>query len=477
MKDKISKIISLCKRRGFVFPGSEIYGGLANTYDYGPLGVELLRNIKNLWWKHFVNDRKDIYGLDSGIIMNPKVWEASGHTTSFTDVLVDCKKCQNRTRADHLIENHFNQKDKEIKIEGVDVKEIDKIIKKEKILCPSCGAFDWTKPREFNILFETHIGIVPESRSLAYLRGEIAQGMFINFKNVLDSVSPDLPFGLAQSGAAFRNEITLGNFIFRTLQFNLSEFEYFFNPKKQDWQELFEYWKKEMWEWTTKILSISEKNLRWRKHTDDERSHYSERTEDLDYDFPFGGFKELYGLAYRTDFDLKNHMEKSDIDLRYTDKKTNERFIPHVVEPTFGMDRSFLAVLLDSYLEEEIKGQKRIVLKLPPHLAPYKAAVFPLLANKPELTKKAKEVFDTLKNEFSIAWDDRGNIGKRYYSQDETGTPMCITVDFKSLENNDVTVRDRDSMKQVRVEIKDLKNIIKEVVSGKNLLKLGKVIK
>jgi glycyl-tRNA synthetase len=451
LDNTMSKIISLCKRRGFVFPGSEIYGGLANTYDYGPLGAELLFNIKNLWWKHFVNGRGDILGLHSGVIMNPKVWESSGHTASFTDVLVDCKECQNRTRADHLIENHFEKKGKEIKVEGFSVEEIKKIIQKEKIPCPSCKKFNWTDPRKFNLLFETHIGIVPETRSLAYLRGEIAQGMFVNFKNVLDSLSPDLPFGLAQSGAAFRNEITLGNFIFRTLQFNLAEFEYFFNPKEQNWEDLFEYWKKEMLIWTTKILGLNNKNLRWREHTDEERSHYSKRTEDLEYNFPFGGFKELYGLAYRTDFDLKNHMEKSGVDLRYIDKKTGEKFIPHVVEPTFGMDRSFLAILADKYSEEKIRKEKRIVLKLPPILAPYKVAVFPLLANKPKLIP-----------ELSTAWDDRGNIGKRYYSQDEIGTPFCATIDFETLEKDDVTVRDRDTMKQERVKINDLVKFLKE---------------
>jgi len=462
----MTKVVSLAKRRGFVFPGSDIYGGLANTYDYGPLGVELMRNIKNLWWKHFVNERDEIYGLDSGIIMSPKVWESSGHTSSFTDVLVDCRKCKNRIRADHLIEDYFEKKRKEVKVEGFDVEKIKNIIDEEKILCPHCKAFDWTEPRKFNLLFETHVGIVPEKKSLAYLRGEIAQGMFVNFKNVLDSQAPDLPFGLAQSGAAFRNEITLGNFIFRTLQFNLSEFEYFFNPKKQKWERLFDYWKKEMWTWTTELLGINKKNLRWRLHTDKERSHYSEKTEDLEYNFPFGSFKELYGLAYRTDFDLKNHMEKSGVDMRYTDKETNEKLIPHVVEPTFGMDRSFLACLLDSYYEEKGKKEGRIVLKLKPYLAPYKAAVFPLLANKPEIVKKAKQVYDILKTEFSIDWDDRGNIGKRYYSQDEIGTPYCITIDYDSLKQNDVTVRDRDTTKQVRVNIKELVEFLKKKLEG-----------
>ena len=452
----MNKIVSLCKRRGFIYPGSEIYGGLANTYDYGPLGVELLRNIKNIWWRYFVNDREDIYGLHSAIIMNPKVWEASGHTASFTDVLVDCKNCQSRTRADHLIENHFLKKNKEIKVEGFDLDQLDELIKQEKISCPSCGAFKWTKPRRFNILFETHIGIVPESQSLAYLRGEIAQGMFVNFKNILDSFSPKLPFGLAQSGAAFRNEITLGNFIFRTLQFNLAEFEYFFNPQKQKWEELYKYWQKEMWTWAIKVLKIKEKNLRWRKHTDEERSHYSKRTEDIDYQFPFG-YKELYGLAYRTDFDLKNHMEKSGVDLCYTDHETGKKIIPHVIEPTFGMDRSFLAVLIDSYTEKQVKGKKRVFLKLAPYLAPYKMAVFPLLANKPELVKKARMVYDLLRKDFPAVWDDRGNIGKRYFAQDEIGTPWCLTIDYDTLKDKAVTVRDRDTTKQKRIKIEKLK--------------------
>ncbi len=457
----MKKIVSLCKRRGFVYPGSEIYGGLANTYDYGPLGVELLRNIKNLWWKDFVNNRPDIYGLYSGVIMNPKVWKASGHTESFTDTLIDCRECQNRIRADHLIENHFQKKKEEIKVEGRTPQELEHIIKEEEIPCPSCGAFDWTEPREFNILFETRIGIVPESRSLAYLRGEIAQGMFVNFKPVVDSVHPALPFGLAQSGAAFRNEITLGNFIFRTLQFNLSELEYFFDADNEDWQDVYRYWKNEIYLWAGEALGLDKNNLRWRAQTTEERAHYSKKTEDLDYKFPFG-FKELFALAYRTDFDLKNHMEKSGVDLRYFDPDTGRKFIPHVMEPTFGMDRAFLAVLIDAYKEEG----DRTLLSLPPHLAPYKAAVFPLLANKPELVNKAQEVFDLLKGEVAVTWDDRGNIGKRYYAQDEIGTPFCVTVDFDTLENNTVTIREREGMKQVRVDITDLVGVIKKLINS-----------
>ena len=457
--DNFEKIISLAKRRGFVYPGSEIYGGLANTYDYGPLGVELLRNIKNLWWEHFVTRRSDIYGLHSSILMSPKVWEASGHVASFAEALVDCKSCQYRTRADHLIEDHLEKEGKDLKIEGKDLKDLQKMIEDEKIKCPNCGKFDWTDARMFNNLFETHIGIISGEKNLAYLRGEIAQGMFVNFKNVLDSISPKLPFGLAQSGSAFRNEITLGKFIFRTLQFNLSEFEYFFDSETDNWEKLYEYWKGEMWEWTTKMLGIDEKKLRWRAHTDDERSHYSKKTEDVEYEFPFG-FKELYGLAYRTDFDLKNHMEQSGVDLRYNDPKTNKKFIPHVVEPTFGMDRSFLVALIDAYTEEEVNGKKRVVLKLKPEIAPYRVAVFPLLANKPELVDKAKKIFDDLTGDFSVAWDERGNIGKRYFSQDEIGTPWCITVDFTTLEDDTVTIRDRDTTKQERIKIDQIKDSI-----------------
>ncbi len=462
--DLIDKVIALSKRRGFVFQGSEIYGGLANTYDYGPLGVELLRNIKDLWWKTFVHSKENIYGLDSNVLMNSKVWEASGHVASFAEVLIDCKECRLRTRADHLIEDFFAQKNKEKKVEGFSPEKMEKIMNENKIPCPSCKKFNWTKPRFFNNLFETQIGIVTGEKSTVYLRGEIAQGMFVNFKNVLDSISPKLPFGLAQSGPAFRNEITLGKFIFRTLQFNLSEFEYFFDPEKEDWEKIFENWRKEMWIWATKILGLNEDNLRWRKHTDEERSHYSFRTEDVEYKFPFG-FKELYGLAYRTDFDLKNHMEKSGVDLRYTDPENGNKFIPHVIEPTFGMDRSLMAVLIDSYVEENKNGKERVVLKLKPKLAPYKIAIFPLLANKENLVKKAREVFNGLSNEFNCIWDNRGNIGKRYFSQDEIGTPWCVTVDFDSLEDNSVTVRDRDTTQQERVSVDKLSDYFQNKLS------------
>lgn len=452
---KFDDIVALAKRRGFVFPGSEIYGGLANTYDFGPLGVELLRNIQNYWWDYFVTKSPNIYGLDSSILMSPRVWEASGHTASFTDELIDCKNCQNRTRADHLIEDNLD-----MKVEGLTSDELGKIIAENKLKCPVCGKSDWTQPRSFNLLFETNIGIVAESESNAYLRGEIAQGMFVNFKNILDTMHPKLPFGLAQSGKAFRNEITLGNFIFRTLEFNLSEFEYFIDPEKQSWEEQFEFWQNRMYEFAIS-LGLSEENLKWREHTDEERSHYSQRTIDLDFNFSFGGFKEMFGLAFRGDYDLKNHMEKSGVDLRYIDPyDQSRRFIPHVIEPTFGINRIFLAVLDQSYIQADHEVGRRTYLNLPAFLAPYKAAVFPLLGNKEELIKKAREVFEDLNKHMSVDWDDRGNIGKRYSSQDEIGTPYCITVDFDTLKDNTVTVRDRNTTNQERVEINSLLDLI-----------------
>jgi glycyl-tRNA synthetase len=451
MADILEKIVSLAKRRGFIYPGSDIYGGLANTYDYGPLGVLLKKNLADYWWKTFVTDRSDMFAVDSSILMSPRVWEASGHTESFTNVLIDCKNCQYRTRADHLIEDKLTDIGN---VEGKPLGELDKIIKDNKLNCPKCGKSDWTKCRTFNQLFETKIGIITSGQNTAYLRGELAQGMFVNFKNILDSLHPRIPFGIAQYGKAFRNEITMGKFTFRTLEFDLAEFEYFISEK--DWKKQFEYWKKEMFDFATN-LGFSEKSLRWRAHTKDELSHYSKRTEDLEYKFPWG-FKEMWGLAYRTDYDLKNHMEKSGMDLRYTEPQTVEKFIPHVVEPTFGISRLFTIVLIDAYREKE----GRVYLKLSPRIAPYKAAVFPLLANKPDLVEKAKTIHEKLKVKFHIAWDDRGNIGKRYFSQDEIGTPYCITVDFQTLQDDTVTVRDRDTAKQVRVGVDKLEEYIKK---------------
>lgn len=431
----MEKIISLCKRRGFVYPGSEIYGGLANSWDYGPLGVELKNNIKNLWWKTFVHQRDDMQGIDAALIMNPRVWEASGHTTAgFADPMVDCKKCKKRFRADHLPEG----------------------TKK----CPDCGG-ELTEPRMFNLMFRTFIGPVEDESALAYLRPETAQAMFVDFKNIIDTMHPKIPFGIAQMGRAFRNEITPGNFIFRTREFEQMEIEYFVREK--DWQELFEYWLGEMQKWM-ELIGLSKEKIHLLEVPAEERAHYSKRTVDFEYDFPFGK-KELYGIAYRTDFDLKNHTEQSGVDLRYFDQETGERFLPHVIEPTFGVDRTLLAVLSESYKEDEINGEIRAYLKLPTIIAPYKVAVFPLLANKPQLVEKAREIYNDLKSEMRVAWDDSGNIGKRYRRQDEIGTPYCITVDFDTIEKDDtVTVRDRDTLEQVRVKTSELKNYLKEKI-------------
>jgi glycyl-tRNA synthetase len=447
----MDKIIALCKRRGFIYPGSEIYGGLANTYDYGPAGAELLRNIRNLWWDNFVHKREDVVGLDASVISHQEIWKASGHTAGFADAMVDCKNCKFRMRADHLIEEIINEK-----VEGKTTEELDKIIQDNpKIVCPNCKKHAWTKTRKFNLLFPVNLGIIEGDQSLAYLRGETAQGMFVNFKNIVDSSRVRLPFGVAQLGKSFRNEITPGNSVFRTLEFELAEVEYFFDPENQDWKKLFENWKEAMWNFVTKTLGINEKNLRWREHDDKERSFYSKKTEDLEYKFPFG-FKELWGIAYRTDYDLKQHAKFANKDLSILDPQTNKKIIPHVIEPAVGINRLLLMILSDSYSEEE----GRMVLKLNPKLAPYKVAVFPLLANKPELVEKAKEIYKDLRKNFVTLFDGRGNIGKRYFAQDEIGTPFCVTVDFDTLKDGAVTVRDRDTMKQERIKIIDLKNFI-----------------
>jgi glycyl-tRNA synthetase len=449
------KIVALCKRRGFVYPSSEIYGGLANSYDYGPMGAALLRNIRNLWWKNFIQKRPDMVGLDSSIILHPMVWKASGHVDTFTDALIDCKTCQLRTRADHLIEDHFEKKHEPIKVEGKTESEMDQIVQENKILCPNCGNFTWTGIRKFNLLFETNIGIVPENESKAYLRGETAQGIFVSFKNIVDSTRVKFPFGVGQIGKSFRNEITKGNFIFRTLEFEQAEIEYFFNPRKTEWEPLFESWKNSMWDFITKDMGIRSDNLRWREHGDEERSFYSKRTEDLEYQFPWG-FKELWGLAYRTDYDLSQHQKFSGKDLTVLDSEINEKFLPHVIEPAVGVTRLFFMLLLDSYVEEGEGDTARSFLKLPKELAPYRVAVFPLVANKSQLVEKAQEIFTALSKDFPVNWDDRGNIGKRYRAQDEIGTPYCITVDYQTLEDGTVTVRNRDTMQQDRVKIEEL---------------------
>jgi len=445
-KDSMDKVVSLAKRRGFVFPGSEIYGGIANTWDYGPLGVELKKNIQNLWWKFFVESRRDMVGLDAAILMNPAVWSASGHLDSFNDAMIDCKECKARHRADHLIEDNVE----DAKVEGLSTGELKKIIDDNEIKCPKCGNVNFTDVRVFNLMFKTFIGKVEDDTEPVYLRGELAQSMFTNFKMTLDSTRKKIPFGIAQAGKVFRNEITPGNFIFRTLEFDLMEFEYFI--KESEWENQFEYWMTEMQRWLD-VVGIDKARTRIREHTEDELSHYSKKTVDIEFDTPFG-WKEMYGLAYRTDFDLRNHMEKSGKDLQYFDPETNTKFIPHVIEPTFGLTRSVLMVLLSAYVEEDLgEGDSRVVLKLKPSVAPYKVAVLPL-QNK--LSNDAEKVWEVLKDDLSVDFDTSGSIGKRYRRQDEIGTPYCVTFDFESLDDASVTVRDRDTMEQERVKIDEL---------------------
>ncbi|OGD85993.1 glycine--tRNA ligase [Candidatus Curtissbacteria bacterium RBG_16_39_7] len=426
--DLMDKVVSLCKRRGFVFPGSEIYGGLAGIYDLGPLGVELSNNIKKAWWENIVQERDNVVGLDSSILMTKDVWHASGHVESFTDPLAECKKCHARYRMDMLPKSGD---------------------------CPNCGKKDWTPPRMFNLMFKTHIGPVEDEASVTFLRPETAQGIFVNFGNVVDTARVKLPFGIAQIGKGFRNEITTGNFLFRVREFEMMELEYFTYPKQAE--KDFDYWQGERMNWFIN-LGINKNNLRFREHKDSERAHYAVKSVDIEYNWPFMGWGELEGIANRTDYDLKQHAKESGKDLFYFDEEKKEKIIPYVIEPSAGVSRAMLALLIDGYSEEK----DRIVLKLHPRLAPVKVAVFPLLANKPDLVKKARSIYQDLKSNFQypIAWDDRGNIGKRYYAQDEIGTPYCITVDFQTLEDDTVTIRDRDSAKQERVNADKVKDFI-----------------
>ena len=444
-ENKLEKIVSLCKRRGFVFQGSEIYGGLAGTYDYGHHGYELARNIKELWWNHFVQKNPDVYGSASSTIMPEKVWEASGHLSGFTDPVVQCSKCKSFWRTDKIIESQHP-------IDG-------------KFLCPyqECrnplGSEEEIQKmaKPFNLMFEVKMGVGGDTTS--YLRGEIAQGMFVNFKNYIDTLHPQLPFGVAQIGKAYRNEIAPRDFLFRVREFDLMEFEYF--VRENEWEKHFEKWRREMWDWVEKV-GIDKKLVHELDVPDGERAHYSKRTIDFEFDYPFGR-KELYGLAYRTDYDLKKHMEHSGVDLNYTNPESGEKFIPHVIEPSMGHDRTMLAVLLSAYREDELGGEKRIYLAFKPSVAPVKVAVFPLLRNKPELVKKAKEIFENLQKEFgAVEFDDNGNIGKRYRRQDEIGTPFCVTIDFNTLEDNSITIRDRDTGKQERISEKDLVKYLQE---------------
>lgn len=435
--DLMEKIVSLCKRRGFIFPSSEIYGGIGSTYDYGYYGVLLKNNVKQLWWKNNILDRDFMVGMDAAILMHPKVWEASGHVSSFSDPLVDCKSCKNRFRADFLAEGKYGE-----------VKSIDGIAR-----CPNCGG-ELTSERKFNLMFKTFIGPLEDQASTAYLRPETAQGIFVDFKTIQTALSKKIPFGIGQIGKAFRNEITPGNFTYRTREFEQMEIEFFCEPGTDEkWHK---FWIEERLKWY-KNLGMKEENLRLREHGKQELSHYSKGTFDIEYKYPWG-WGELEGIANRTDYDLSQHQKHSGRDLKYFDEEKNKTYIPYVIEPSAGADRATLAFLLDSYFEDG----KRVMLKLNPKLAPVKAAVFPLVANKKELLDKARKIYENLKSRFTVAWDDRGNIGKRYYAQDEIGTPWCVTVDYQTLTDDTVTVRDRDSAKQVRIKSGDLNKYFQE---------------
>ena len=441
-------IISLCKRRGFIFPGSDVYGGFAGTWDYGPLGVQLKKNLMDAWWKFFVEDRTDMYGIDAAILMNPKTWEASGHTATFADPLVECKECKSRFRADKIAKNIT---------ESVTTEEFLNTHTK----CPVCGKENWGPIRKFNMMFTTHVGAVlpdddeaAKSKNIAYLRPETAQGIFTNYKNVVDTFYPNLPFGLAQQGKAFRNEISPRDFILRDRECSQMEIEYFVAP--DTWEQNFETMRALQHDFLENIVGLKPENIHELEVPKEDRAHYSKRTIDFMFDYP-NGEEELMGLAYRTDFDLSNIQRESGKSMEYRDKVTKETFIPHVIEPSIGVERLFLAIMTTAYTEDEIDGNKRVVLKLPENLAPYRFCVSPLLKNKPELVAKAKAVFAKLKNKYgNVTWDDSGNIGKRYRKQDEIGTPKCIVIDFDTLEDDTVTIRDRDTTKQKRVPIKDL---------------------
>lgn len=436
----LDKIVSLSKRRGFIYQGSEIYGGLGGTWDYGPLGVTLKNNIKNFWWKKFVDDREDMYGVDAAIIMNPAVWVSSGHVNTFTDPLVECVKCKRRFRADHISDGKPARPGDTGRSGG----------------CPECGG-KVGDPRQFNMMFKTSVGPVDDTSSVSYLRPETAGGIFTNFKNVVDTFHPKMPFGIAQIGKAFRNEITPKDFIFRSREFEQMEIEYFI--KGEGWEAHFEDWRKSVLEFADEIGldkdKVSELNV-----AKEDLAHYSKKTIDFEFEFPFGK-KELYGLAYRTDHDLKSHMNGSGTDLTYFEESTGERFLPHVIEPSLGVDRTVLAILTSAYTEDTLGEGTRVFLKLKPKIAPVKAAVFPLMKNKPELVDKAREIYKSLKTKIpQVMFDDNGNVGKRYRRQDEIGTPFCITVDFQTLEDNTVTLRDRDSGKQERILATELNDLI-----------------
>ena len=457
MKEKsMEKIVNLCKNRGYIYPGSEIYGGLSNTWDYGPLGVEFKNNVKRAWMKKFVQENKYNVGLDAAILMNPQTWVASGHVGGFSDPLIDCKACKTRHRADKLIEEWLKANNEEAVVDGWSDEKMVEFIQEKGIECPECGAKDFTTIRKFNLMFKTFQGVTEDSKSEIYLRPETAQGIFVNFKNVLRTTRRKIPIGIAQVGKAFRNEITPGNFTFRTREFEQMELEFFCKPGTD--LEWFEYWRNYCRNWLLN-LGIKEENIRLRDHSPEELCFYSKGTTDIEFLFPFG-WGELWGIADRTDYDLKQHMEYSKEDFTYLDQETGERYVPYCVEPSLGCDRVALAFLCNAYDEEEIaKGDVRTVLHLHPALAPYKVAVLPL---SKKLSPKAEEIFDKLSKRYMCEYDEAGSIGKRYRREDEIGTPYCITVDFETENDNSVTIRDRDTMEQVRVKIDELEKWIDE---------------
>lgn len=458
MVKTMEKIVSLAKSRGFVYPGSEIYGGFANTWDYGPLGVELKNNIKKAWWKKFIQESEFNVGVDCSILMNPQVWVTSGHVGGFSDPLMDCKDCKERFRADKIIEDFANQNQLNINPDAMSHEEMKDFIQKNSIACPTCNSQNFTDIREFNLMFKTNCGVTDESKNIAYLRPETAQGIFINFKNVQRTTRKKIPFGIGQIGKSFRNEITPGNFTFRTREFEQMELEFFCKPGTE--MEWFNYWKNFCMNWL-KNLNISDENVWFRDHEKSELSHYSNATTDIEYNFPFGK-GELWGIASRTDFDLKKHSESSSENLEYFDAVTNEKYIPYCIEPSLGADRVTLAFLCEAYFEEELKDDKgnidtRTVLKFHPSIAPIKAAILPL---SKKLNEKSLEIYQELSKHFNCEFDDTGSIGKRYRRQDEIGTPFCITYDFETLEDGCVTIRERDTMNQIRINISEVKDYI-----------------
>lgn len=459
MLDSMEKMVALCKSRGYVYPGSEIYGGLANTWDYGPLGVEFKNNIKKMWMKKFVQECKYNVGLDAAILMNPQTWVASGHVGGFSDPLIDCKECKTRHRADKLIEEWAHEHGKDMIADGMSDQELIDFINENKIPCPDCGKTNFTDIRKFNLMFKTFQGVTEDAKSEIYLRPETAQGIFVNFKNVLRTTRKKLPMGIAQIGKSFRNEITPGNFTFRTREFEQMELEFFCKPDTD--LEWFDYWKAYCKKFLLD-LGLKEENLKFRDHEKEELSFYSKATCDVEYKFPFG-WGELWGIADRTDYDLSRHMEHSKKSLEYLDPQTNEKYIPYVIEPSVGADRLFLSIFCDSYQEETLEnGDTRTVMKLHPAIAPYKVAVLPLTKKQSE---KAEEVYATLAKHFSVEFDVAGQIGKRYRRQDAIGTPYCVTVDFDTMEDNTVTVRNRDTMEQVRLPIDQLVDYIQDKIT------------